>query len=74
MLDLVSIDVSVYYEIKDEAGEIIYTKQTWRDVRKLENLTEEFLLDNLENHAKSLNISKNNIRMISKKEYEEEEE
>lgn len=73
--ELVNIGLKMYYEIKDSEmyggeGTTGYSMIEMEQCKKLENLTEEHLEAMKEDVAKTLGVQVENVRMITKEEYE----
>lgn len=73
--ELVNVGLKMYYEIKNSRmyggeGSTGYSMIEMEQCTKLENLTEEHLEAMKEDVAKTLGVSVENVRMITKEEYE----
>lgn len=73
--ELVNVGLKMYYEIKDSEmyggeGTTGYSMIEMEQCKTLENLTEEHLEAVKEDIAKTLGVQVENVRMITKEEYE----
>lgn len=74
MNPLVSITATLYFEVKNAAifggeGSVGYTSAAFSDVQHIENLTEDFIMAQKKVTGKMLNVSADDISLISKEAY-----
>lgn len=74
MNPLVSITATLYFEVKNAAifggeGSVGYTSAAFSDVQHIENLTEDFISGQKKITAKMLDVSVDDISLISKEDY-----
>jgi hypothetical protein len=79
MNPLINIDLGFYFEIKNSEmfggeGSIGYTAINLGGVKNIEAVDDEFVDKKIEDISTMLKVSKENVRLISKEEYDENTE
>ncbi len=79
MNPLIDVSISLYFEISNSEmfggeGSVGYTAATFGGVKNIENVDDSFVDKQIEGVANMLHVSKENVKLISKEQYDFETE